>query len=334
MNRFAKIIPLLLSALIAFSCNNKKEASPYNDILQQQPFASLTDSIQKDPNNDGLRFRRAVLLNKNNFPEPALADIRKAWSLKKDERYALAVSTILLNKNTDSAIFFLQEALKELPGNILLQLSLAHAYDAQDRTDDAMKICDAILNRNPEQVDVLKMKADLLDKKKDPGAAIEILEKAYSLTPFDVDLNYSLAFKYAENKNIKVVSLCDSLIAKDSLKRHAEPYYYKGIFYSNIDDNAKALSMFEQAIQHNYYFLNAYIEKGRVQYDQKKFADALKTFELANTISPKFPDAWYWMGKSQEAMGRKADAKLNYLKAYGLDQTFTEAKDAADRIIK
>ncbi len=332
MNRFAKIIPLLLSAFIVFSCNNKKESSPYDDILQQQPFSSLTDSIRKDSKNDGLWFRRAILLNKNNFPEPALSDFRKAWSLKKDERYALGVSTLLLDKKPDSAISFLQESLKELPGNILLQLSLARAFDEQDLTDNALKVCDDILNINPEQVDVLKMKADLLDKKDDAGGAIKILEKAYSLIPYDVDLNYSLAFKYAENKNPKVVLLCDSLIAKDSMKIHAEPYYYKGIYYSNINDKAKALAMFDEAIQHDYYFLNAYIEKGRVQYDQKEFGDALKTFQLAQTISPKFADAYFWMGKCEEALGQYEKAKLDYLRAYGLDQTFTEAKEAADKL--
>ena len=71
-----------------------------------------------------------------------------------------------------------------------------------------------------------------------------------------------------------------------------------------------------------------------MQSDQKKYTEALKTFELANTISPKFPDAWYGMARCQEAMGMKDKARLNYQKAYGLDQTFTEAKEAADRLGK
>ncbi len=108
--------------------------------------------------------------------------------------------------------------------------------------------------------------------------------------------------------------------------------YYKGIYFSNINDKAKALSLFDQALQHNYYYLNAYIEKGRILYEQKKFGDALKTFQLANTISATFPDAYFWIGKCQEAMGQKEEAKLNYERAYGLDNTFTEAKEAADKL--
>jgi tetratricopeptide (TPR) repeat protein len=272
------------------------------------------------------------LLNKNNLPEPALADFQKAWSLIKDEKYALGISRLLLDKKPDSAIIFLDGALKELPNSFLLQLSLARAYDGQDKTEEALKICDDILAKNAEQVDVLKMKADLLDKKADQPGAIKILEKAYSLTPFDIDLNYALAYKYAESNNAKVVALCDSLIKKDSMHLHAEPYYYKGIYYSNVNDKAKALALFNEAIQHDYYYLNAYIEKGRVQYDQKKYNDALNTFQLANTISATFPDAYFWMGKCQEALGQKDEAKLNYQRAYALDKTFTDAKEAADRL--
>jgi tetratricopeptide (TPR) repeat protein len=333
MNKVAKIISgSLLIMILLMSCHDKNNRSPFEDILGQQPYAQLTDSIQKEPKRDDLLFRRAVLLNKNKLPEPALADFQKAWSLKKDEKYALGISTILLDKKPDSAILFLDGALKDLPNSLLLQLSLARSYDGQNRTDEAMKICDDILIKDPQQVDVLKMKSDLLDKKGDQPGAIKILEKAYSFTPFDIDLNYALAYKYAESNNNKVVNLCDSLIRKDSLHLHAEPYYYKGIYFSNINDKTKALALFNEAIQHDYYFLNAYIEKGRAQYDQGKFNEALKTFQLANTISATFPDAYFWMGKCQDTLGQKEEAKLNYERAYGLDKTFTEAKEAAEKI--
>lgn len=333
MNKIAKIFVTLITGLILISsCNDKGTDSVYADILSQPPFASLTDSIKQEPKNDELYFRRAVLLNTNNLPEPALLDFKKAWLLKKDERYAFGLGNLLLDKKPDSAILFLNNALSELPGSFLLQLTLARALNAQNKTDEALKICNEILQKTPEQVDVLKIKAELLGKKGNINESISILEKAYLLTPFDIDLNYELAFKYAESKNAKVVALCDSIIKVDTLNLHAEPYYYKGIYFSNIADKAKAISLFDQAIQHDYYYLNAYIEKGRVLYDQQKFDAALSVFKLANTVSPKFPDAYFWMGKCYEAMQQKDEAKSNYIKAYGLDNTFTEAKEAADKL--
>ena len=333
MNRIAKIITLICFVLIFISsCTDKESKSPFGEILNQPPYTALTDSIKDDPKNDQLYFNRAVLLNTNNLPEPALADFKKAWSIKKDEKYAFGLSNLLLGKNPDSAINFLREALAVLPNSFLLQLTLVRSLNEQNKTDEALQLANNILKNNPDQVDVLKIKAALLDKKGNPAEAITLLEKAYRLTPYDIDLNFDLAYKYAENKNEKVISLCDSLIRIDTLGLHVEPYYYKGIYFSNLNDKSRALMLFNQAIQHDYYFLNAYIEKGRVLYDQKKMTEALKTFQLANTISPKFSDAWFWMAKCQEAMGQKEEALLNYQRAFALDNGFIEAKEAADKL--
>ncbi len=245
-------------------------------------------------------FRRAVLLNKNNFPEPALADFRKAWSLAKEESYAVGVSNILLEKKPDSAVIFLNEAIKEIPNSLFLQISLARSYDALNKTDKALEVCNNILANDSAQVNALLLKADLLEKKGETTNMIAALEKAHSLIPFNRDISNKLAYQYAETKNAKAIVLADSLISKDSLKMHAEPYYIKGMYYSNIKEKAKAIQQFDATIKTNHRYLNAYIEKGKILLDQKKTTDALKTFQLANTITPSFPDAWYWIGRCQE----------------------------------
>jgi tetratricopeptide (TPR) repeat protein len=145
-------------------------------------------------------------------------------------------------------------------------------------------------------------------------------------------LNYVLALKYAEMKNPKIIALCDSLIRADSADVHAEPYYYKGIYFSNTGDKEKALSLFNDAVQKDYYFLDGYIEKAALLFDLKRFPDAIKTLTLALTISPQFADAYYWLGRCLEATGQKEDARLNYQKAVGLDPTLTEAKEGIQRL--
>lgn len=333
MNRTAKITVFCLAVLMVISsCNDNDPSSPYGELLDQAPFAKLTDSIRNTPDNDDLYFRRAVLLNENNFPEPSLADFKKAWSLKKEEKYALGISTLLLESKPDSALAFLNNALKDLPNSLLLRISLARAYDKKNEINAALNACDLILNLNPQQVDVLKLKASLLGKKGKNKEAITTLEKAYNLTPFDVELNYMLALRYAENKNQKVLSLCDSLIRADTLEQHAEPYYYKGIYYSNINDKNKALQLFDEAVKRNYNFLEGYVEKGSILFERKQYNEALKVFNLLLNISPDYPDSYYWIGKCQQATGQKEEARLNYQRAYGLDNTFKEAKDSADKL--
>lgn len=335
MNRSAKILSgLALGLILISSCNDSDNPSPYDAILGKPPFATLTDSIRNDRSNDRLWFRRAVLLNTNQYPEPALADFRKAWSLKKKEPYALGISTLLLEKQPDSAVLFLQDALRTLPESFLLKLSLARGFAATGRNPDAIRICDEILSADPQLADVIKLKADLLDKSNQIAEATRLWEQAYHIAPFDVELNYILALRYAEVKDPKVLALCDSLIRADSAGTHAEPYYYKGIYYASLGEKAKALRLFEDAITHDYYFLDGYIEKGSLLYELKKYDAALGTFNLALTISPSFADAYYWIAKCQEATGKKEEARINYLRAFELDKTMKEAQEAAGRISK
>ncbi|HEV8504278.1 MAG TPA: tetratricopeptide repeat protein, partial [Chitinophagaceae bacterium] len=115
-------------------------------------------------------------------------------------------------------------------------------------------------------------------------------------------------------------------------EKKAEPWYFKGIYFSTINDKAKALECFNKAIQSDYSFLDAYMDKGQVLYDQKKYGEAINVFQLALKVSATYADAYYWLGKCQEALGNKEDAKLNYQRAYGLDKTLTEAKEATDRL--
>jgi tetratricopeptide (TPR) repeat protein len=334
MNKYAKIGPFIAGILTLISaCTDRNDgATTFESLLSAPPYTALTDSIKTDPKKDELYFRRAIQLNSNRQPEAALADFRKAWELKKNEQYALGIGSLLLESKPAEALVFLKEALTVLPESLLLNLTLARSYDNQGKTDDALQLISGLLVKNPEQVDLLKMKADLMGKKGNIPEAISLLEKAYNLTPYDVELNYILALKYAETKNPRVLQLCDSLVKADSLGEHAEPYYYKGIYYSTINDKNKALLAFDEAVRHDYYFLDGYIEKGAVLFEMKKYTEAMKVFNLALTISPKYADNYYWIAKCQQAMGQKEEAKLNYQRAFGLDQSFTAARDSANKL--
>ena len=74
------------------------------------------------------------------------------------------------------------------------------------------------------------------------------------------------------------------------------------------------------------------MEKGNLFYKAKNYKEALETFELAVKVSPTFAETYFWMGKTKEAMGNKAEAKLDYQRAYGLDKTMQEAREAAERL--
>jgi tetratricopeptide (TPR) repeat protein len=310
------------------SCNNDEAVHP----LSMPPYDKLTDSINKDPKNSGLYFRRGQLLSDNDQPVFAEKDYRRAWELEPKEEYAVKLVQSLKSKSPDSAIVFLESALKKLPGNVFLEIGLANGLRQKKQYDKSLTICEDIIARYPNAVDAYMLKSGILKEQNKTAEALATLQHAYAYAPGDVELVHTLAFDLAEAKNPRVLVIADSLIKADTEKSHAEPYFFKGVYYSNTGNTAEALRQFDEAIHHDYNFLSAYINKGIIYYDQKKFEEAIKIFSLANTVSPDEADPYYWTAKTQEAMGNKAEAKTNYQRAYGLDKTMIKAKEAADRL--
>ena len=321
-----------LFALLPFAfiaCTNNSESS--NAVLLQPPFDKLTDSIQQSPQNAGLYFRRGMLLYQNSQTVYAEEDFRKAWQLQPNEEYALNVVAILKDINTDSALLFLEKATQMLPNSIALQIGLARGYQKKGETEKALTIADNIIKANPSQLDALTLKSEILANKNDQSGSLTYLEKAHSLVPSDPELAYNLAYEYANAKNSKAITLTDSLL-KAKAPEPEKAYYVKGIYFTNINKAAEALKNFDNAIAANYNFLDAYRDKGQLLLDQKEYDEALKTFQLALKVAPANADFYFLTGKAQQALGNKEEAKLNYQRAYGLDKSMTEAKEAADKL--
>ncbi|GAA4324304.1 hypothetical protein GCM10023184_11600 [Flaviaesturariibacter amylovorans] len=307
-------------------------ASNEPSLLEEPPYRALTDSIRQKPGEPELFYRRGQLLFENGETELARTDITRAWGLLPREDFALSIATVLEKKSSDSALHFLEGAHRRVPGSVAISIALAKAYRGKGQPANALALCDSVIRRYPNALDALVLKSELQKEGGQDADAIRTLEQAYGYAPFDAELAHSLAFSYAQAGNPKALSLSDSLIRADSLKIHAEPYYFKALYHEGRSESAQALALLDEAIAHDYNFLDAHMEKGQLLYAQKQYAPALQAFQLAIRITPTFADAYFWIGKSLEAMGNNAEAKINYQRAYGLDKTNAEAKAAADRL--
>jgi len=318
---------VVFTLLVLAACT--EESNP-NDIYNKPPYSSLTDSIEQFPKNAELYYRRAELFSRNGEEILAEKDVRQAWGLNPSEKYALSMITFLKKRNLDSAILFTEQASQKLPESIALQVGLARGYQAKGNNAKAMQISEEIVRKHPKQLDALTIQAELL-KEQDANLALAKLEAAHSLVPSDPQLAYDLAFEYAEAKNAKALKLTDSLI-RAKAPQLEKAFYLRGLYYANTNNIAEAIKNYDETIRQNYNFLDAYRDKGQLHFNQKNYAAARKTFELALRVEPEEPEFYYWLAKIDEAEGKKTEAKLNYKKAYELDKSFTEAKEAYDRL--
>jgi tetratricopeptide (TPR) repeat protein len=217
--------------------------------------------------------------------------------------------------------------------NLAIVLQDAGRYQEAVRALDSMNIAKGDSANMKMYFAYLFKRAELLKLSGDTSAAIKNLE-LFVLPGEPTEAGFLLANLYAETKNPKTVSFCNLLKKSDATGDNPNPDYILGVYYYNRLDYDSALRHFEECIVKDYNFLDAHMEKGTIYYKQKKYEEAFSIFDRVISISHTYADAYYWKARCEEEMGKTADAVLNYRKAYGLDLTLTEAKEAADRIKK
>ena len=202
-----------------------------------------------------------------------------------------------------------------------------------DQYDKALLQIEQLLQKQPNNPAYLYMKADALERKGDTSNAIASYEQSIAAAGLFTEAELSLASLYAETGNQKAVILCDALL-KDAtaVQFRSEILFVKAAYYTKVKESAKALAIYNQIIREDYTYLDAYIEKGLIYYDQKKFEEAHKVFTQSTNVSNKFADGYFWMAKAEEKLNRTTEAIDNYKRSLALDQTITEAKDALKRL--
>ncbi|MBB1283909.1 tetratricopeptide repeat protein [Flavisolibacter sp. BT320] len=216
--------------------------------------------------------------------------------------------------------------------SLATQVSRARSYQEAGQPARALAIADSMLQKFPGQLDAIGIKAEILKQQGQEEQALALLEKAYELQPRDKETAYNLAYEYAEAKSPKALFLTDTLIKYDKTETVARAWYIKASYYKNTGNEKEALRYYDSSIVANYNFLDTYLDKGQMLLEQKKYEQALRTFATGQKLSPGTADFYFWVAKTQEAMGNKADAKMNFERAFALDKTMTEAKTAAEAI--
>jgi tetratricopeptide (TPR) repeat protein len=333
MNRiFFYFVCLAITATCSCNLTNGKSTNGFNETLQQPPFKSISDSIEKNPSDAGLLLRRAELLTQNNQHDIAYYDYKKSWQLQPAEASALLfVSNLFLTGRSKDAIELLKKCTQQYPANMEFMRRLGEAYTQAGNTKEAVALYDDLLKKDTGNFEALYEKGVLCAQLKDTGNAIALLEKAYHRQPI-LQNGLALANLYAETKNIKVIALCDALQQRDTARDFVDPVFLKGVYYSNTKDYPKAITLFDEAINRDWRFIEPYIEKGIILFQQKNYDEALKTFQFATNISYTNADNYYWMGRCYEAIGKNDEAIDYYYKALTFDRDFKEAKEAIKRL--
>ncbi|TDH21472.1 tetratricopeptide repeat protein [Segetibacter sp. 3557_3] len=226
----------------------------------------------------------------------------------------------------------LQEQVKQYPDSAGARMRLVNAMDSLGMYKEAIAHTDSMIIRDSLNNGLWFARGQLQESNEDTQQAIESYRKAISIYP-SVESQLSLANLYAERADPRALAICTN-VAKMGLGRESDAHssFIAGVYYARKGDAARADSLFDQCINNDYTYMEAYMEKGFIRYDSKDYPSALQVFQRAITVNNTYADAYYWQAKTYEAMGNKQEAILNYQRALGLDKNLSQARAALTKL--
>ncbi len=260
--------------------------------------------------------------------------ITVAFSCKDEVKKNDATNKDSLNKTTKipAAINALIEQSKKDTGNIDLQLNIVKILDSVGLYKDALQHLDKVIATDSLFQDYWFIRGKLCNKLKDTAAAIKAFNYAAKIYPKPETL-LELADLFALTKNPNTLIICDVIMKNNPGGDYNDKaVFFKAVYYSKINDKQKALSLFDKCISYNYHFAEAYLEKGFIYFDEKKYNEALKIFEQLTNVNPANADGYYWQAKCKEAMNNKEEAIALYKKSLQLDESIAEAREAITKL--
>jgi tetratricopeptide (TPR) repeat protein len=229
----------------------------------------------------------------------------------------------------------LERKADQYPDSLSLKIKLGDAYDKAGETDKALAVFEKMLLVDSLNPALHNRKAGLLLYKGDTAGTIATLVSSLGLDDSQEEIWLELGFLYADKKDTRALKIANRLIKVSADERvKTRSRYLSGIYYSNTGENGKALEAFNSCIINDYSFIDAHLEKGILLYGERQFTEALATFEKARAISNTNADAYFWTGKTYEALNRVPEAIEFYKKALGLDGNITEAQDRLNKLEK
>jgi tetratricopeptide (TPR) repeat protein len=326
-----KMISFLTLILLIAACNGS-DNSIYVDesLMSYKPYAQLTDSLRKKENATQYYKRGALSYSLQNY-RSAYKDYQKAFSLQPSQKLAEAiVSSLYQLKSYDSVINFVEKEKHFFPGNRLHEI-LGATFQQAGNYKQALYHLEEQLKTDTGNYYLLFQKGVLLENLNDTPNAIRYYEQALHKLPDMPDVKFALASLYASTGNSKTMALCEMML-KDTSNFHAEPLYLQGIYFISMKQFGKAIDAFNRSIARDWKYIDSYIEKGKLYFNQKKYNEALQTFELALQVQNTNADVYFWIGRCKEMLNQKEEAIDYYKKTLGLDDTYEEATAALKRL--
>jgi tetratricopeptide (TPR) repeat protein len=334
-SRYLTLLGVL--SLLLFSCksDDKKNAGPEQTV--DPVLAALNTELEKNPENDSLLYRRAVVYYKLEGYDEAMRDAAQAIRIDSMQpAYYHLMADILLDyaRPNDSrrAIDVLQTAASKFPDDLHTLLKLSEFQLIVRQHGEALATLDRILRRDPQNAEAFYMAGRVALDKGDTTAAVASLQKSVKFDASNDDAWMFLGRIFVNRANPLALQYFDNALRIDSTNLEAREF--KGVYYKKRGEFDKAFAVYRDIIAQNPDYSNAYFDMGTIYLEKDSLSKAYDNFNIAIKTDPLFVKAYYYRGLCSEMQGNREAALADYRQANKMSPDYAEPKEALERLEK
>lgn len=229
-------------------------------------------------------------------------------------------------------VLAVQKAARLKPDSTGLRLRLVNMLDSIGQYKTASSEMDSLLAKDSLNYGLWYTQGQVLEHGADTAKAISAYSKAIRIYAAP-DAILSLANLYAEKKDSRAIPALNTVKAM-RLGRETDAHcaFIAGVYFARTQKRDEALAQFNECIANNYTYMEAYIEKGLVYFDNKQYNEALEVFRFASSVNTLYADAYYYQARAYEMLGKKDSAVLKFRQSISLDKTLQEARNGLQRL--
>lgn len=266
---------------------------------------TLDKILTVDPNFILALNNKARILLDRGLHKEALGYYRQILNIdpKHIRTWIKAAQLMATLERFDKADGCIQEGLAVSPDNPELWRERAIVARQAGKLEDAVEYIEKSLSYKATDFDSLREKANVLAALKRFKAAIDAYKAALRQNKDDVEVKISLGYAYlADNNPSDALDAFEAVMKEKENKNNPKVWEGRGLAFIASGETARGL-----------------VNRGTAAMIEKKYDDALKLFDEAIEANAKFPEAWSNKGVLLEKMENYEDAADAYRHALELD---------------
>jgi tetratricopeptide (TPR) repeat protein len=295
----------------------------------------LNEQLKSDQGNAALYHKRAQYFYNTQRYSEGLADMLRAINIDSSKAaYFITLSDLyFVNNQTAKTKAALEKCIQLDDKNTDAMLKLAELYFYVRKYEQSVKYINMALKLDKYNAKGYFMKGMNYKELADTARAISSMQTAVEQDQQYYHAYMQLGMLCAAKKNPLAVEYYKNAIRIKPAS--GEALYSLGKYYQDSNQFDKALETYNDLLHAETSNINAYYNMGVIHLvNLKKYDLATNYFTTAIKINPKYVQAYYGRGLSQQAAGNIKQAVSDFQACIDIDPKFEPATSALKELAK